>query len=236
MIVYKPNKAEAELKGIEYLIRPDTTDQQAIEEVWNKNVYQRRGKLEIEEGDSWLDIGGNIGAFAVFAASKGAAVVSYEPEPDNFELLLENMSRNGGAAVGVDKAVVQRSGKKVPLYLCKGDRNKYRHTLFQIRGRESIEVETIGFDEILKQEKPNGVKMDIEGAEIEILSYDHDWSGVDKLVFEYHFDRNRSVEYFYSIVRRLEKDFIVEHKKIPLGTVTYDWFPAAIIVYCYKNV
>src|SRR5829696_1747953 len=44
-------------------------------------------------GETVVDIGGNIGAFAMLAASRGARVRSYEPHPDSFEHMQRNTAR-----------------------------------------------------------------------------------------------------------------------------------------------
>lgn len=72
--------------------RPGTTDSEVIGEVW-RNDYRVP-----KEGFSGcvLDVGGNIGAFAVLAAKAGASqVVTVEPDPDNRERLKHHLVLNG---------------------------------------------------------------------------------------------------------------------------------------------
>lgn len=68
------------------------TDRQTIEEVWADDQYGiDRGMVA---GKVVVDVGANIGAFSVLAASLGAArVVAFEPEPGNAEILRKNVER-----------------------------------------------------------------------------------------------------------------------------------------------
>lgn len=70
------------------------SDAIVVREIWCENVY------EVHDGDLAdtgivVDIGANIGAFTLFAASLGAKkVIAVEPEPHNRQLLEENIEAN----------------------------------------------------------------------------------------------------------------------------------------------
>lgn len=67
------------------------------------------GLSQLREGDSAIDVGGHIGTFAVpFARAVGklGRVFSFEPSPDNFELLSENAKRNGCEQLAPIHAIV----------------------------------------------------------------------------------------------------------------------------------
>jgi FkbM family methyltransferase len=73
--------------------RSGTTDEEVCHEVW-RNDY--RIPPEGFRGGTVLDIGGNIGAFAVLAAKAGAGqVVTVEPDPANRARLIRHLQRNG---------------------------------------------------------------------------------------------------------------------------------------------
>lgn len=221
--------------GYVFNIREGTTDEQAVIECSKTQVYRKKGKLEVEPGDAWLDLGANVGGFAVHALHCGASVYAVEPEPENFAILQANVMNNDPHELGMcrQKAVVIGGMKELDLYLCKGDRNKYRHTLTPIRGREKITVKCVEIDHLLAKGF-NGVKMDIEGAEMEIFDNIEDWHAVKKLAFEYHFDRDRSVENFERRMAKLREHFPnVDYPKIPEGIKEYNFYPPARIVHCY---
>jgi FkbM family methyltransferase len=52
-------------------------------------------RIPIRPGDIVLDIGANQGFFTCYAAHKGARVFAFEPNPDSFARLQENVKRNG---------------------------------------------------------------------------------------------------------------------------------------------
>jgi len=228
------------LGPLKFKIRPDTTDIKVIDEVINRNTYQKKNlDFLIHSGQTWLDLGANIGTFAVLALALGAdKVICYEPEPENFQMLKENLKLNGFPTNRYklyQQAVATATGKQ-DLYLCKGNYNKYRHSLIKIRGRETTPVSVTTMNTV-RQKHPaiNAVKMDIEGSEIEILENYHDWNGIDLLVFEYSFDVDSSIPRFIAIIKELEKSFTTVHYlKVNPDEANYKHFPAATMVYCRK--
>lgn len=221
--------------------RPNTTDIKVINEVLKKNVYEKK-KLNffIEPNEKWLDLGGNIGTFALLALSRGASVVSCEPEKDNLSLLIKNLKYNFPLETGwqiIPKAVINKNVKQLDLYLCKGDYNKYRHTIYPKRGRKTVKVDSINIRTLLKQNNFDCIKIDIEGAEIDILEEleINDYHGINKMVYEYSFDIDPSIPRFIKIIDKLKKIFrTVSYSKVKAHELEYKYFPAATMVYCIK--
>lgn len=92
------------------------TDKIVIREIFVDNVYQ------VVEGDLddtgiVIDIGGNIGAFSMYAAALGAKkVLTYEPDNFNWPILKANIERNGmGDIITPYKNGVLDKGKTVKL-------------------------------------------------------------------------------------------------------------------------
>jgi FkbM family methyltransferase len=223
---------------LKFITRPDTTDQKVIDEVITRHVYEhKKFGFKIDDCPLWLDLGANIGTFSCLASSKGCKVVAFEPEPDNFRLLNENIKENSLQGVTVfQEGVVAGPSGTLDLYLCKGDYNKYRHTIFKKRGRESIQIKVRNFRSVLEEFKPNGVKIDIEGAEIELLESITEWSEcVTHIAFEYSFDIDPSIARFKKIVDSLSIQFQVHHRKVDWTLDKWQWFPQAILVYCKRR-
>lgn len=223
--------------GLRFIVRPGTTDLKVVAEVVERQVYRRAEFLDAEPGDRWLDLGGNIGTFACWAGAKGAEVASYEPEPENFGLLVRNVEQNGlGGAVTCHRAAVVAGapGRRL-LYLCNGVANKYRHTLTPVRGRRALAVDCLGLGGLLDG-WPNAVKLDIEGSELPMLTGAHGWPGIRKLVFEYHLDRDRSLARFAARMAALRAaGFEVRHPKMPADKAFCDWWPAAALVHARRG-
>ena len=83
------------------------------------------------------------------------------------------------------------------------------------RGATSIAVEVRAIDDLLKEHPDiDCVKMDIEGAEVEILEKKKEWKGIRKLVFEYSFTLERDMAKFFRIVETLKQSFeVVKYPK-----------------------
>jgi FkbM family methyltransferase len=65
-----------------------------LDEILVDKLYLQEG-VSISPGDIVLDVGANIGVFALCAAKQGAQVYAYEPIPGTFELLQQNIHLHG---------------------------------------------------------------------------------------------------------------------------------------------
>ncbi len=65
-----------------------------LDEIVVDKPYFQEG-VSISPGDIVLDVGANIGVFALCAAKQGAHVYAYEPIPATFELLQQNIHLHG---------------------------------------------------------------------------------------------------------------------------------------------
>jgi len=169
--------------GMHY--RPDTMDMFVIKE---KKEYQQI--FNNCAGHTILDVGANIGMFAVNALKCGAAkVVSYEPEPDNFSILNMNVKAENGIAILNNVAITSEHGE-MDFYVCEA-KNKGRHTAIPTRGRKIIKVPTVPFYDEVTRYNPTIIKCDTEGGE-----YSIDWTKLPKtveyLAMEIH--RNKGYE------------------------------------------
>jgi FkbM family methyltransferase len=151
--------------------------------------YFRR--VEVTEGDIWLDVGANIGAFACRAAKKALAVIAVEPAPDNLKILYANIAlHNLDNVFVVPMALVGSSSvKTVTLYLNAG-KNPGAHSLYASGRGDSVRVLAVDVNRIIKRYGINKMKIDAEGAEVDILfGMDKSaWSEIQALVMEFHFN------------------------------------------------
>ena len=220
-------------KGLFFYYRPDTTDEKVIPEVVTKHAYTRKD-FQILSDDVWADLGADIGTFSSVIGQAGAKGVAYEPEPQNFEMLSANITLNHFEhQIQLHNIAVTLKGGDVILYKCKSPRNKYRHSVLPHNKWLPITIQSVTMDSVL-QSGVDCIKMDIEGAELEILDAHLDWSGIKRLVFEYHFDLDKHIPTFLNRIERLAKYFTnIHYSKLPMGE-SYNFFPAAKIVYCQR--
>ena len=152
-------------------------------------------RIEIKEEDHVIDAGSFPGEFAVVAAKKGATVTALEPDPENADMLRENLKLNGVE----DRVKVVEKG----LWKEKDRKNFHRDSALGMASRidESSEI-TIQLDDLdsIAEEhgNPDLVKMDIEGAEIKALEGAEEILEKVRPVFEiatYHFMEGRKRTY-----------------------------------------
>lgn len=131
-----------------------------------------------------LDLGANVGLHSILLNRCGYQVKSYEPDPDHFKKLQENLLKNECRSEAYNVAV--SSGKRMMEFV----RVLGNTTGSHLKGSkanpygplELIDVETISFQEIVGW--ADLVKMDIEGHEKEVIlsTTFEDWSHLDLLV------------------------------------------------------
>lgn len=227
--------------GVNLLVRPGTSDFKAFKEVIVRHGYSKgfagsEVRFEIMPGEQWLDLGANIGSFAVWAGQRGARVSAYEPEDSCFAMLEANILLNRLDNITAVKAAVVGNGEsEMQLYVGEPG-SEWRSSLYKFKSPIVQKVKCLQVADVLAAGNFDGVKMDIEGAELDILANLKSWGSVKKLVFEYHFDVNNSMEVFYRNIEQLRRHFdFVRHAKFPADLKYYDFFPPATKVYCLKK-
>ena len=91
-----------------------------------------------------------------------------------------------------------------------------------VNGRESIEVETVSFSDLINEIKPNKIKIDVEGAEYDFLPFEFP-SFVERLVMEIHFQ-------YYPSWRKLGRE--VHESMIKQGFSSLKEFIISVFQYC----
>ena len=177
--------------GIRFRARAGGSDAGIINEVWLKNRYTPAGD-EIQEGDVVVDIGAHIGAFSILAAisAKGVKVYSYEPFPQNFNMLTHNIALNGLENVKPISAAIASTRAKRTLSV--DTRDSVAHTLIP-SGQDCIDVDCLTPTDIFEAndiEMCGFLKMDCEGAEYEILfnTPREIFARIRRIALEYHPD------------------------------------------------
>jgi len=221
--------------GLSFWVREDSSDQKAIAEVVTRNGYRRRD-FQFHQGEDWLDLGANVGAFSVLAASEGASVIAVEPEPETVAILKRNISLNGLVSkVEVVEGAATPSERGVGmLHVNSASRNFWRSSLEKPwRGGRRVPVRLVPLVDLLREDQH--CKMDIEGSEMPLLESIESklWK---RLVFEWSFDVDGSIPRFAAQRDKLRAmydnvvypKFDESHESWPKS-----WFPACRTVWCY---
>jgi FkbM family methyltransferase len=188
--------------------RPDTSDERVLKEVIDGQCY-RKAMLgfEVEEGEHWLDLGANIGAFALYCHFLGATADCYEPDGENFEILCKNLQGLKGFTAH-NSAVTVHEADTIQFY--KGTRadDRYRYTAIKSTRPYAI-VPNIHVSQLFKDRGYNqwdGCKLDIEGSEL--LMLDDEWCPpARKVCMEYHLTKDPCMKNFRRRMKFLRSQF-----------------------------
>lgn len=235
-------RTEGSTPGWSYVVRDGSSDDAVLKEIVRQRTYEKKGVLEMEPGDTWLDLGANCGIFTIYALAKGAAhVVAVEPEPSNLDLLDRNLAANAAARESVTvvaAAATQEPMGRIPIYIPNSEYNNSFTSIVPVKGRQTIEVDTVLFDDLLAVHKPTGVKLDIEGAEHPMLDADHDWGNVRKLTMEYHFTGDsKKTALYWERMARLEAAGFTIYPKGRVKPEDYEWhyWPSGFIIQAVRT-
>ncbi len=165
-------------EGIVFKMRRGVWDSAILMETWWLKEYHRYLQ-DLGENPVILDVGAHIGDFSLFMAHKipDARILAFEPEPENFALLEENIEANGFEAqvTPLKQAISDKSGEKMRIF--RHPDNLGMHTQFPQDPLDAfdgtfIEVDTVSLEDVFEQNSIDScdlLKMDCEGGEYPIL-------------------------------------------------------------------
>ena len=162
-------------------------------EIFLDRVYSQGGFYSPKSTDTVLDLGANIGFFALWLQSqaRGIRVLSFEPAAESRARLEQNIKANGlEASVRVYPFAVSDLSKVVSLRRAEssGHRSLFERVTTTEDGENvqavdlAFAVEQSGVDVI------DLLKIDVEGSEIEIVegASAEVWKRIKRVVIEYH--------------------------------------------------
>lgn len=191
-------------KQLNFILNTDA-DKSVFYEVFEARDYQVLDQIIKSAKNPVLDVGAHIGFFSIYAAvlNPTAKIFAFEPEEKNFVLLKENLKFNKIENVVVKNLAVAASEGQRKLYLSEDSHN---HSLIEIGGAREKFVQTQTLEKILERnkiEKCSLIKLDVEGAEFEILENFELFGKIENFYIEYHkyspeMDPNRLEKIFKS--------------------------------------
>lgn len=165
----------------------------AVKETFLDSFYTRYG-VDIQNGWTVIDIGAAFGDFSIFAAygNPKTIIYAFEPFPESYGLLIKNLTLNAiDNVIAFQKAVWCRDGD-LSLDLVDGEPlkvvSKDADTTFEKDDTMVIEALTLAcFLDEKGLEKVDLLKLDVEGAEYEILmEAPAALSKIERIIMEYH--------------------------------------------------
>lgn len=199
------------------LLRPGSSDKDMLMDCVKRDYKQVECKDQVV-----LDLGANIGGFMYRAARDGAKqVISYEPEPTNFDMLHLNMRRVSKMFPGVMLEAVNEAVYNVPgtmdLAIRAGGNANCSCSITRTtrKNGQSVSVKVEAFKKVLDTYKPTFIKIDVEGAEYAIFE-----DGVPEYVKHIAFELHGNQEKMAALFKDLQ-DKAVEQGN-PWTVVAYD--------------
>ncbi len=154
-----------EANGFKVKVRRRTSDELFVQNIIVNKEYTPPG-FEIHESDIVIDIGGNIGTFALLAsryASRGK-VFTFEPNSENYKLLVQNILPIHAAVSGSIGKIKLFRGSDGGFHSIHEDR-AYNHERYEL-------VDSVNLKDIFEVHsivRCDFLKLDCEGAEHDIL-------------------------------------------------------------------
>lgn len=135
--------------------------------------------LKVKEGEVFLDVGAHIGKYSLAVANiigKKGQVISIEPYPETYQVLLENVRLNGFKNIQALRFAAWSQNCKKQFFI---SNNAGGHSLTPYEKPDErwpdqqpfITIQAKPLDDVLDRigMKVDWIKIDVEGAEIEVL-------------------------------------------------------------------
>jgi FkbM family methyltransferase len=161
---------------------------------WNEMLAWKRA---LGPGSLFVDVGANVGVYTIWSIEAGAEVIAVEPSRIARERLVTNLELNDYRVELVAAALGEAEGT---LRLTSRLDNQNRLLLSgDSGGIESEEVPVLTLDGVIGDRTVDGLKVDVEGAELLVLR------GAQRLLAE-HRIKLMQLEWNASSVTLLEQD------------------------------
>lgn len=179
-----------------------------------EGMFLQRVLAHLQRGDTFFDVGANIGLVSVIVGRQpvlvdGGTLHAFEPEPRNLAHLERNLAANGLLTMAWAHGVALAREEGTAALHVRGEAGEGRHSLVAAQGATgTIEVTVATMDGFCARAgvEPDVVKIDVEGAEGEVLA------GMNRLL-----ERGRPRELFMEIHNKGGED------RMPSGVSIDAW-------------
>ena len=157
-----------------------------ISTVFESFLYGDYDYVPYTDNESLIDIGGNIGDTAIYFANKGYQVYAFEPVPFIYEKGVENINLNPSLKdkiTFVNKACSCKKGFSTINFNVNDPAGASEFK----EASQSVKIENTTISDIINDYniKPNILKIDCEGCEVNIVKHS-DLSMFKEIILEYH--------------------------------------------------
>ena len=150
-------------------------------------------RIDFAPGDVVLDVGAHIGLFAAYVGLRhpGVTVHAFEPFPDNFGLLRENVERNRVSNVRIYPFAISGDGRLLKMATNPENSGGASCHSLTLTDRPADMIPSATLDAVfdaLDLERCKLLKIDCEGSEYEILLATRSLEKVEYLSGEFHYN------------------------------------------------
>jgi FkbM family methyltransferase len=163
-----PGPLKVRFGDLEVLVRPHSEDLAIITGNHEPGVLEW---FHPHRGELVVDAGAHIGSYSLRAALRGAQVIAFEPNPDTYRILLQNIELNHldgieprcaalGSAAGTAEMVIPA------VYLGRASIGR------RLKGESTTVVPVARLDDELRANRHRPIdwlKIDVEGSEVDLL-------------------------------------------------------------------
>jgi FkbM family methyltransferase len=213
------NRLSAKMLMHDVYARPGTSDLSVFDQIFITEDY--RCLAQVRAPGLIVDCGANVGYASAYFLSKfpDCFVVAVEPDPGNFAVLTQNLAPYSGRYRAIQAAVWPRTERLRFAKSSSGLGQEWARLVERPppgAATEAVgeEIATIDLPSLFRlggRERVSILKIDIEGAELELFSGDVGWiDKVDNIVIELHSEK--ATQLFYSVVDKGRFVFSTSHE------------------------
>lgn len=121
--------------------------------------------------DTFVDVGAHIGYFTLIAAKHAGQVIAFEPGPETFARLQRNLQLNPALASRVTTypyALSSQTGMST-MHYAPSDPGASSLLPVEFTTTQAVSVQVETLDHMLTDHHPRFIKIDVEGAELDVL-------------------------------------------------------------------
>jgi hypothetical protein len=149
---------KSEINGIKFYHREGMSDLKTFNEVIGNEVYLKKG-MTIKQGETWMDCGGNVGAFTLLACSKGAKVKKWNNKGlkvscINFDLESKKFDCCKMDIEGAEMPILEETNKKFNKLVFEwsfdidGNLNRFRNCINKLKNIYDVNIQDKRFYEL----------------------------------------------------------------------------------------
>ena len=177
--------------GLKFHLRNAPGDLTVFLGIYGNHVYDGFKSIT-KSAPVIVDIGGHVGMFSLYAAQffPHGRIYVYEPDPQNYNFLQENVSLNKMQNIISYNVAVSGQSGEATLHVNPG--NSSENNMFKVkRGMHSLSVPAVTLEHVFTSNNISSIdflKIDCEGSEYDILlRTPHDFlTRVERMAIEWH--------------------------------------------------